>query len=787
MSVSSADSAVLSVAKIIVDTRYQIKVNSSSISRASDGWNWTGNFTITNYSDNEDTTTSQMITVLVDNNYENFVRQKIEKALKKEDSTDYSISGMFKFSNEDFNKEIKKYSLTSLSTFHDACQACIDILIEQGISDSSTWEDRDPNLYNDLYYPYYTKLQLLEDEMKVREDEINTIIGIKDDSGATIQDGLQTEIIREKNKTQKVLDFEKYLGTDLWCELNTYRRETSYSNTNYISDGLSNNEIFAKALEFLETANKELYKSAQLQQSITVDNLKNLLAIKKYEPLKNSFEVGNWVRTRIDDQIYKLRLLTYEVNFSNFEHLSSVQFSNVLKIKDGISDVKDTLSKASSIAKSYDGVYHQMDKSKKTNTIINSWFENGLSTTNTKIVSGADGQEQIWDSHGMLFQKYDSITGTYSPVKFKFINSCLVLTTDNFKTTKATFGEFQYQDPRTGEIITAYGVNGEVIVGKLLIGKYLSFYNESNTLIFDTNGLSVSNDLTSVSINPNASSLFSITKLSDKSNLIQVTKDGNLAIVGDITAKSLTLLDNTTIDGNHITGLSTVAMSGKYSDLIDTPKLDFFIQTDKVVGQAPKDGATGFVVSSQGLLQASNAIVYGSLYSSNGKIGGWDVGNGYLRYKDTDNYYSGMCTSNSTTAFYAGGKNVDGSDAKFRVKHNGNLYAEDATITGDVTANNFKVQDGLNLYVNGYDVRTCGKLIYLETSDADKQVDLIIGKTLNSHFADNTNVTSSLNFGRVVIPGTLIVGNDQIDVGQKISALETQISKLEERVKELEG
>lgn len=791
LSLATSDSVVLSVAKIVVDTRYKVKVNTSSLTKIANGWDWTGNFTVTNYSDDEDIANSQMIDIFIDKNYENFVRQKIEKALKKDDDKDYSISGIFKLSEEDFKKEMKKYSLVSLTTFHDACQACIDILIDQGISDSKTWDGRDPNLYNNLYKPYYLKLKAIEEETSIREDEINAIIGKTDETGEVIQNGLQNEIIAEKNKTQDVLNFEKYLGEDLWSELNSYRRETSYSNSNYISDGLTNNEIFEKAREFLEAASKELYKSSHLQYSITVDNLKNLFAIKKYEPLRDSFQVGNWIRSKIDEKIYKLRLLSYQINFKDFTRLSSVQFSNVKRIKDGISDVRDVLSRASSIAKSYDGVYHQMNKNKKTNNIIDNWFENGLSTANTKIISESDGQEQIWDNHGMLFQKRDSITGEYNPKKMKIINSSIVLTTDDFETTRTAFGNFIYQDPKTGEYTDAYGINGEMIVGKLLIGEQLKLYNDKNTLLFDENGLEVSNDITSITISPNASSLLSLVKKADKSNLMAITKDGNLAIVGDITARSLTLLDGTTIDGNRVSGLSTVAMSGKYSDLTDAPKLESYMQKDSTIGQNPSDGATGFTVSSSGLLRASNAVIYGTLYSSAGKIAGWDIGNGYLRFKDSSNYYSGIGASGITYAFYAGGTKNDGSDAKFKVEHSGRMYASNVDISGNIVAQNCKVENSLYFYANEYGTDSYGKMMYLEQDEgkgsSNTYMNLVLGKAYGDHLAENSTIAKNVNFGNVVIPSSLLLGINKIDVASKISALETKITTLENKIKELEG
>ena len=49
--------------------------------------------------------------------------------------------------------------------------------------------------------------------------------------------------------------------------------------------------------------------------------LNNLLAIPKFKPLVESFEVGNWIRVQVDNRIFKLRLLEYEIDFGDFEKL----------------------------------------------------------------------------------------------------------------------------------------------------------------------------------------------------------------------------------------------------------------------------------------------------------------------------------------------------------------------------------------------------------------------------------------------------------------------------------
>ena len=569
VSSATADSAVLAMAKIIIDSRYKVKVETSSFANNGSAYIWTGNFNVTNYSDEEDTAISETISIVVNGDYATFVKQKLDKSLNKNDSDDLSISGLFKKEYDDFVLELKKYSLNRLKSFYDACQSCIDILIEQGVSDKETWSGQDPSLYDDLYIVYLQKLSAIEAEIKVRQSEIDLIIGIYDENGELKTYGLQNYILDIKSNIQNKLNFESYLGTDLWLEFCTFRREDKYSNDNYISDGLNNVELFNNANNFIQVAQREIYKSAELQHSIT-STLKNLLAMQKFQSLVDDFQIGNWLRVMIDDEVYKLRLIEYSLNYDDFNNIS-VTFSDTVKASSTVKSVQEVIEQASNMATSYNSVKRQAKQGEESNSILKNWTSNGLDATNTKIVGGADNQTQTWDEHGMLFKEYDSITETYSPTQLKIINSTVAITDNNWESTKTAIGKFNYVDPKTSEIKSAYGINGEVIIGKLLIGEGLGIYNQTGSLTFDENGFAVSNDINTVIINPNDDSVFNIRN--KDGNVLSFDEYGNLVIVGDITARSLTLLDNTEINAGHISGLSDVAISGNYEDLDNLPNL----------------------------------------------------------------------------------------------------------------------------------------------------------------------------------------------------------------------
>ncbi|MCM1220288.1 MAG: hypothetical protein NC548_37975 [Lachnospiraceae bacterium] len=479
ISQSSANNAVLSMAKCLINSNYKIEIKESVLNGNNE---WAGSFVITNYSDEEDTAESEKISVIIDDNYENFVYQKIQKSIDKSKSDKVDIIGLFKLNQEEFETELQKYNLDSLNAFWNICQSCVDILIEQGIADKDSWNGNSPNLYDDLYLLYYNKLQMIEAELKLRQKELDVISIFKN----TLE--------RHRNWIQMDLDFEKFLGNDLMNEFQSYRREFKYVNSNYISDGLNNAELFEKAREFIATAEKELYTSAELQHSITAD-LYNLLVIKKFESIVKYFKVGNWIRILIDDKIYKLRLLSFEINYDDLKNIS-VEFSDVLKISDGISDQQSVIKQAVSMTTSYNYVQRQASQGASGNKKVDDWVNQGLSLTTMKIVNSAENQNITFDEHGILCREYDNILDTYTNEQTKIINRGIYITDDNWLTSKAAIGNFIYYNPETERNEEGYGVIADTLVGNLILSEKVGIYNETGSINLGETGITITTDST---------------------------------------------------------------------------------------------------------------------------------------------------------------------------------------------------------------------------------------------------------------------------------------------------
>lgn len=685
ISLATANSAILNYAKVYIDSaKFKVKIKESSIS----GVAWRGSFTVTSYFDEEDTADSPQVDIIFNNDYENFLKQKIDKVLAKEDE-DVSIIGLFKKNETDFSSELKKYCLSYLLIFQEACEACINILIEQGVPDKNNWNtssNPDANPYEKIYLPYLKKKELIEKEIKLRENEIAIILGRYDNNHNPVDDGVYTLVEREKNNTQKELNFENFLG-DYWIEFSSFRREDVWKNDNYISDGLSNADLFKKVNDFLSAAKKDLYKSATLQHSIST-TLKNLLILPAFKPLRNTFSLGNWLRIMVDEKVYKLRLISYKINFNDLDKLN-VEFSDVISKLDVVSDIESILKQSKSMNSSYNSFKKQAAQGEESSKIINNWVQTGLDTSITKIVNSADNQDVVYNKNGILLRKYDEFTGTYSNEQTKLINSSIVMTTDNWKTSKVGVGKFTYYDPKDGKMKEGYGIIANQLVGGLLLSEEIGIYNKTGSMTFDDkSGLKVSNKTNTVTINPNETNLFVINKGEEK--IFYVNDAGNLNITGTLTAGSGSKIGYWGIADTAIynTNATWGATNGKYFgdhglSISDKFKVDAF---GNVTASGTLTLANGKFNFSDDNLVVQADVSTDNLRATGGKIANFTISPGYL--------YNGISIGKAESCGLSSGTSNGGSDDRmfwagndnFRVTKQGKLFSKDAQISGGKVA-----------------------------------------------------------------------------------------------------
>ena len=446
---TTVNSTLKNYAKVYVKTGYvKLEIDEGatySLSEETGLGTWNGRFKVTSYADEEDVAYSEYLTLEVNDNHNEQMLQKVLKRISENDE-ESSIFDVLAIDDLDVFKEaLSLYSLSRLKSFRDAIDAAKITLFESGQGTEGA------ELYEPLYLPYQAKLVECENEINARQIKI---------------DSLQAQLdllTQQQSDIQTSLNLQNYLG-DLYPILCSYRREDTYSNSNFVSDGLDNVQMIERAKQFWELAQKEIKKASNGKCTITA-SLYNLLVIPAFKPLVEYFELGNRIRVKVDSVLYTLMLIGFSLNFGDLNTIE-ITFSTATKVKTQRSERDSILESAKQMATSYDYVQKQAEKAKEIDTTMKSIVQNGLDSSLVAIKNN-ENEEVTQGKFGILLREKDDVTGGYSPKQSRLTHNSMIYTTDGWETAKCALGEhnYSYYDPETNTIkqATGYGLTADFV------------------------------------------------------------------------------------------------------------------------------------------------------------------------------------------------------------------------------------------------------------------------------------------------------------------------------------
>ena len=600
---NTVTNAVKNLAKVFMNTEI-FKVEAQNVawippSSAGGTGTWSGELVITKYKNEVESGSTGMITVTVTSDRGTYLNQKVMKNLIKADDNDLTYNVLSQSSENNyqaFKNAIAQYGLVRLASFRDALQGCLDVLIQERA-------DAINEFRKSIYVPYQTKLNLVIAEINTRQ---NTV------------DFWEKEIEKyeaKRDEIQRTLNLRVNLGEEDYKIYCAYRRENTYQNSNFISDGLETNELFKRAKEFIELATKELDKASTPQYTITT-TLHNLI---NYNPdfahIRDKFKIANWLRVKIDDDIYRLRLMSASICLGNPESLT-VEFSNITSYHDVMNDVQSVLSKAQSMATSYDATQKQAGSSYQVSNSVRDFYKTGLlSAMNT--LKNNNSEEITIDRYGILGRDYDMDTDAYSGEQVRLTHNMLAFTSDGWNNVSLALGKHTYTEFDKNHIrhdnLEDYGlsakfvqagvVNGSQIIGGKIyswnyspsnVGTYINledgtFTVGGNKLTYNGSTLSIRGNIT-VGGSGNTNGTVNVLNASGQP---VVTLDNN----------GITLKNGATIDYSKISNPPTIPTSASqlsdYSTLITNTSIRTIEVTAQnlTAGHVAAENITGTTIS----------------------------------------------------------------------------------------------------------------------------------------------------------------------------------------------
>ena len=647
--------------------------------------------------------------------------------------------------NEEQNTEVLKGELKTLEETRDA------VIITVGDQQS-------------------TALNNVNAQIAAKQEEINTATSNYNSHKNTVQANYEVPISQINSDcaldlTAKDINGNIIFTADLLNELMTHIKPTDYVDEYMlVTESMTYPQRFEKAKELMDRAKSQLVKISSGKKTYSVDT-RSFLFNKHFKHFSEQLCAGAiiYVETK-KDIMEQLHLTGIDINFD--DKSTSFTLGNKYDRSDLKALYEDTLGQHSKSFSELKYIASIIEDQQKELDYQRNWVADLRTLTLDNVLTSENQAIEI-NNRGLIGRKRQvNADGSWKEDKngnplfeleqVKLINNTLVFTEDNWNTASTAVGKIAVGYDDKGNVKYSYGINGQVLIGELILGNNLVLTGTSAGIkIKDSSG----NNVFYADENGNLN-LTGIVHATDGefTGTVHAT-DGSFT--GKVVATSLDLV-GCTVDSTKISGLSSVATSGNYNDLTGKPTIptsvaELGLDTSKIIykenitqeeievknGNGVKykymkttvpsktgdvtyytydadqyvvfgrevgndvDGENYICISTEGLLKARNAFIYGTVYAtdgsftgtvtaSSGNIGGWIINNNAL-YKDcklNETTYRAYMqapsnVTSTTSAFAVKEINKNGVDTwPFYVRYDGSMRATKGTIGG------FTISDG---------------------------------------------------------------------------------------------
>lgn len=293
------------------------------------------------------------------------------------------------------------------------------------------------------------------------------------------------QMIRDyiRNKTE----MSSFFSEDQWIRLSPFIKEDEFNDSNFLLTGYeSEEERISICEELMEAAAKELKTLCKpsLEFSMT---MANILALPEFEPLVDQFQLGNFIRVEIrEGYVKRSRLLEVNLNFDDLSDFSAT-FGNLVTTKSEIDKHAELLAQAVSAGKQVAKSGGTWQKTTEKTNRIESDIASGLQDATLRI-KNASGQDVEIGTNGLIGRKLiEGTTNQYEDEQVALINNKLVFTADNWNTSKAAFGKFEYQGQERWGVLSDAIISG-YISGSTIEGGNLKIGGDGGTFIVNEDG-----------------------------------------------------------------------------------------------------------------------------------------------------------------------------------------------------------------------------------------------------------------------------------------------------------
>lgn len=358
-------------------------------------------------------------------------------------------------------------------------------------------------------YSFYANANAWLTRYKKRSMELDAQIAAK-------QSQLENNIIANMRSISNALALKTYLGTTGVDELQHYWFEGAYANDNLAAtDSMSEAEKLEQAQQLIADGKIELEVASRPKYSFSLDCI-NLVGLYKFKDILNGLTLGGVVTVADSAGTLYYPVLT-GLSFSLDSDSFSMEFANTLRPRDIGYTFADLASSGAKSARTVSSSWQDLiDYTNKGKDDVKSLVRNPLSNALAAAKGTYDANKAFETTDKGLIGREVLDDGTFGDKQIKILNNLILFTDDNWKSVRSALGEITYTD-ENGNQKTAYGIVGEAIVGKFMLGEKLVIVNKDGSVSIDDEGIIIKHG---------------------NSVVFQADSDGNVELTGTIHATS---------------------------------------------------------------------------------------------------------------------------------------------------------------------------------------------------------------------------------------------------------
>ena len=238
--------------------------------------------------------------------------------------------------------------------------------------------------------------------------------------------------------------------------------QTANANS-YFTVNVNEYQKYSVALELYDFGKEALSDYAWPTYEFSISS-GNFLYQKEFEPFKDKLELGKAVYLNLGSEgRIEAKIIGIELNFEDISKFDLV-FSNRYQRKNKAFKWIDQINTISQVARSFDSSKYIYNRAADKTTQVDEFMKGQLNAAVNNIVNKKD-QTVLINGAGIQ-------VGGDSKYQLRIVDNMLAMSDDGWQTAKLAIGLFA-----TEETGVNWGVNAELIAGKLLVGNALVIEN----------------------------------------------------------------------------------------------------------------------------------------------------------------------------------------------------------------------------------------------------------------------------------------------------------------------